>query len=260
MDDRPLTYGEFHSRANREVFGYALKQGHLGPLVFVWVLGAAVLWLLDNREFVLFWTIVILALGYGMFRSYLGNPRVREGLLRSALDGYCLARESWDSSVWASGGIKKSAEILVASALLIDEVAKRYGPDPDLLGAFNDACCLFWLQYSLAKHAAEIDRNMRMVEPTYLMNAMSAGVDAEATRPAGSAPRNPTPIEELAAEVHARVDEVAQQLGAFLQALQELKEQTSQLFQLSAADLARETAEVLARLQARVNYSPNSSS
>ena len=103
----------------------------------------------------------------------------------------------------------------------------------------------------LAKHADELNRNMRLVGPEYFVDATSARVDVEVTMPAGSAPRNPTPVEALTSELYARVDEVYQQLGVFQHLLQELREQAYQAFHRGAADLARETAEVLARLQAR---------
>ena len=78
-------------------------------------------------------------------------------------DVHCLKRESWDTALWASDGIKRGSEILVQSALLVEEMGSRHGPDSDLRSAFDDASRLFWLQYSLARHADELDRNMHLV-------------------------------------------------------------------------------------------------
>ena len=73
-------------QVSRQLFHYARRQGHLGPLVFVWALGIAVFVLLPGSALVfgVLSTIVVLALGFGKMRSYLGDRQIREQLLHSA--------------------------------------------------------------------------------------------------------------------------------------------------------------------------------
>ena len=62
--------------------------------------------------------------------------------------------------------------------------------------------------------------------------------------------RNPEAVEELTAQARSRADEAAEQLEAFLPALQELKLQQAHPYQVAATELAQEMAEVLGRFRA----------
>ena len=147
---------------------------------------------------------MVLAFGYGMIRSYLGNRKVREQLLHSALEGQCLGPESWDASLWMSVPIRKGTDILVIAALDVYELEKERGPDSDVRRAFSDACSMLWLQYSMSKNAEELERSLRLASSGYPVDPRAPGADTEVTMAVGPLQKN---------------------LEAFLPALQVLKEQ-----------------------------------
>ena len=77
--EHELTYNTLQSQATRQVFRYALRQGHLGPLVFLWVLGLALFTLVWSGWVLgLLWTVAVLTIAYGLIRSYLANREVRQ--------------------------------------------------------------------------------------------------------------------------------------------------------------------------------------
>ena len=77
------------------------------------------------------------------------------------------------------------------------------------------------------------------------------GMDAEATVAVGPLQKNLEAVEELTTQARSLADEVSQQLEAFGPALQLIKAQKPHSYQLAAAELAQETANVLGRMQAR---------
>ncbi len=163
MNELALTFDTLQSQAARQLLSYSLKQGQAGPLVFLWALGIAAFILLElHWGLLLFWTIVVLALVYGMARSYWGDRQVRQQLLRSALERHWRGQESWDSALWMSVPIQQGAHVLVLAALDVGDLEKERGPDADLRRAFADACGMLWLQYSLAKNAEQLERGLRL--------------------------------------------------------------------------------------------------
>ena len=263
MEEHQLTYNRLQSQAGRQLYRYALTQGQVGPLVFLWALGIAVFILLPSLwpsgaedfqpiwVFMLFWTIVVLAIGYGMVRSYLSDRRVCEQLLHSALERQCLMRESWEPSLWTSVRINRGTGILVEAALDIDELELGSGPDLDLRRAFDDACGMFWLQYSLTKNAEELERNLRGDGSGHPEDPGMPGTDPGATVAVGMLERDLEAAQALTAQARYQADEASEQLVAFLPALQALKGPGVHCYQLAAAELAQETAEVLERMRAR---------
>ena len=263
MEEHQLTYNTLQSQANRQLFRYALTQGQVGPLVFLWALGIAVFVLLPSLAplgadgfqpiwvFMLPWTMVVLAIGYGMVRSYLGDRQACEQLLHSALERQCLRREFWDLSLWTGVRIHRGTDILVEAALDIDELEQGPGPDLDLRRAFGDACSMLWLQYSLTKNAEELERNLGAVGSGYPVAPGLSGTDPETTVAVGTLQRDLEAAQELTTQARSQADEASEQLVAFLPALQTLKGQGAHCYQLAAAELAQETADVLERMRAR---------
>ena len=230
---------------------YSLKQGQAGPLLFLWALGIAVFILLNHSWALLPWTFVVLALVYGMMRSYLDNRQVREQLLRSALEMKSRRHESWDSTLWSSAPIQQGAGFLVSAALDVDDMEKEHGRDPDLRRAFADAYSMLWLQYSLAQNAEQLERGLRRAGPSYPLTPGLTGQDSEVTMAMGPSRSSQEALEELKTQAQTRVNEVHEQLEAFLPALRALKKHDVCSYQLAAAELSRETADVLARIQVR---------
>ena len=262
MEEHQLTYNTLQSQATRQLFRYALTQGQVGPLVFLWTLGLAVFVFLPSWAplgavgfqpiwaFMLLWTIVVLAIGYGMVRSYLGDRQICEQLLHSALERQCLRRESWDPALWTSARIHRGTDILVKAVLDIDELEQGSGPDLDLRRAFDDACSMLWLQYSLTKNAEELERQLRVVSSGYPAAPGLPGTDPEVTVAVATLLGDLAAAQELTTQARNQADEASEQLVAFLPALQTLKGQGVHCYQLAAAELAQETAEVLERMRA----------
>ena len=247
-----MSYETFQSQMIRQLLRYAVTQGQLGQLIFLWTLGiAAFVFFKSPWALGLVWTMVVLALGYGMTRSYMGSRQVRQQLLHATLEWQCLRQESWDASIWKSAPIRKGTDILVTAALDVDDMEKEHGPDADLRRAFVDAYGMLWLLYSLAKNAEELDRSLRLVDSGYPVDPSLPGEDTEVTVPGIPIQRNVEAVEELTTQAHSRADEVSEQLEAFLPALQVLKEQKAHFYQLAAAELAKETADVVGRMRAR---------
>ncbi len=263
MEEHQLTFNTLHSQATRQLFRYALTQGQVGPLVFLWALGLAVFVFLPSLAplgavgfqpiwvFMLLWTIVVLAIGYGMMRSYLGDRQICEQLLHSVLERQCLRGESWDPALWTSASIHRGTDILVKAALDIDDLEQGSGPDLDLRHAFDDACGMLWLQYSLTKNAEEAERNLRVVSSVYPVAPGLPGTDPQVTEAVGTLQRELVVAQELTTKARNHADEASEQLVAFLPALQILKGPGVHCYQLAAAELAQETAEVLERMRAR---------
>jgi len=247
-----MTYNTFQSKVTRQLFRYAVTQGQVGPLAFLWALGLAAFTFLGlDWVFWLLWTMVVVAIGYGMMRSYLGNRRVREQLLHAVLEMQCLGPEYWDASLWMSVPIRKGMDILVKAALDVDEMEKERGPDSDVRWAFADACSMLWLQYSLAKNAKELEQSLRLVSSGFPVDPRLSDTDAEATVAMGPLQKNLEAAQELTTQANSRADEVSEQLQAFLIAFQELKHQKAHSYLVAAAELAQETADVLGRMRAR---------
>ena len=59
-------------------------------------------------------------------------------------------------------------------------------------------------------------------------------------------------VAELTTQARTRVNEAHEQLEAFLPALRVLQDYNVRSYQIAAAELSRETADVLGRMQARV--------
>ena len=257
MNEFELTYNALQSQATRHILSYSLQQGQAGPLVFLWALGIAAFILLNlHWALLLFWTIVVLALVYGMARSYWGDRQVRQQLLRSALERQWWGQESWDSTLWTSVPIQKGAHVLVLAALDVDDLEKERGPDVDLRRAFAHACGMLWLQYSLAKNAQELERSLRRSRYSYPVNpglsSADTGVDTEVTVPSEPPKVRREAVAELTTQAQTRVNEAHEQLEAFLPALRGLKDHNVRSYQIAAAELSRETADVLGRMQARI--------
>lgn len=253
MNELELTYNTLQSQATKQILSYSLKQGQAGPLVFLWALGIAALIFLDlHWALLLFWTIVVLTLVYGMARSYSGDPQVRQQLLGSALERQWWGQESWDSTLWMSVPIQRGAQVLVLAALDVDDLEKERGPDPDLRLAFADACGMLWLQYSLAKNAEQLERGLRLTRYSYPVPPGLSSQDSEVTVPMEPPQVRQEAVAELATQAQTRVNEAQEQLEAFLPVLRVLKDHEVRSYQMAAAELSRETADVLGRMQARI--------
>lgn len=263
MEEHQLTYNTLQSQASRQLFRYALIQGQVGPLVFLWALGIAVFVLLPSLRplmadglrpiwvLMLIWTVVVLVISYGMAHSYLGDRRVCEQLLHSALERQCLKRESWDPSLWTSVNINRGTDILIEAALDIDELEQGPGPDSDLRRAFDDACAILWLQHSLTKNAEELERNLRGGGSVYPTASGLPGTDSDTTVAVGTLEKELAAAQEQTTQARIQADEASEQLLAFLPALQALKGPGAHCHQLAAAELAQETADVLERMRVR---------
>ncbi len=253
MNELALTFDTLQSQAARQLFSYSLKQGQAGPLVFLWALGIAAFILLDlHWVLLLFWTVVVLTLVYGMARSYWGDRQVRQQLLGSALERQWWGQESWDSSLWMSVPIQQGAHDLVLAALDVDDLEKERGPDADLRRAFADACGMLWLQYSLAKDAEQLERGIRLSRYSYSVTPGLTSGDPELTVPVESLQVSQEAVAELATQAQNHVNETQEQLEAFLPALRVLKDHNVRSYQIAAAELSRETADVVGRIQARI--------
>lgn len=253
MNELELTYNSLQSQANRQILSYSLKQGQAGPLVFLWALGIAAFILMSlHWAWLLFWTIVVLTLVYGMVRSNLGDRQIRQQLLRSALERQWWGQESWDSTLWMSVPIQQGAHVLVLAALYVDDLEKERGPDADLRRAFADACGMLWLQYSLAKNAEQLERSLRLARSGSPVTPGLSSVDTEVTVPVELSKVSQEAVAELTTQARTRVNEVHDQLEAFLPALRVLKDHNVRSYQIAAAELSRETADVLGRMQARI--------
>lgn len=258
MNELALTFDTLQSQAARRLLSYSLKQGQAGPLIFLWASGIAAFILLNlNWALLLFWTIVVLALVYGMARSYWGDRQVRQQLLRSALERQWWAQESWDSTLWMSVPIQQGAQVLVLAALVVSDLEKERGPDADLRRAFSDACGMLWLQYWLAKNAEQLENSLRLAASSYPVTTghsiIDTSVDTEVTVPVTVPPQvSQEAVAELTTQAQTRVKEVHEQLEAFLPALRVLKDHNVRSYQIAAAELSRETADVLGRMRARI--------
>jgi len=137
------------------------------------------------------------------------------------------------------------------AALDVYDLEKVHGPDPDLRRAFEDAAGMVWLQYSLAKNAEEFERSLRRVGSVYAGDADLFSTEADSTMGVGPPRKDLAAVEELTTQARSLAGEVSQQLESFGPALQLIKAQKPHSYQLAAAELAQETANVLGRMQAR---------
>ena len=151
-----------------------------------------------------------------------------------------------------SAPIQQGAHALVLAALDVDDLEEERGPDADLRRAFADACGMLWLQYSLAKDAEQLERSLLLAKLNYPVTSGPFSVDPEVTVPVEMAQVRQEAVAEFTAQARTRVNEVHEQLEAFLPALRGLKNHNVRSYQIAAAELSRETADVLGRMQARI--------
>lgn len=76
--------------------------------------------------------------------------------------------------------------------------------------------------------------------------------DSEVTVPMEPPQVRQEAVAELATQAQTRVNEAQEQLEAFLPVLRVLKDHEVRSYQMAAAELSRETADVLGRMQARI--------
>lgn len=251
MNEYPLTYRALRSLANREVFRYGLTHGHLGPLAFLWAVGVSAFVLFSSWVLVLLWTMLVLAIAYGMLRSYLANREVQAQLLGNALERQCLRRDLWNIEVWNSAPIRNGTGILVEAALVVGQLEREHGADQDLQHSFSDSCRLLWVLYSLAKNAEDLERSLAPIASGYRVTRGVPESDLETTVAVGAFAEEKDTFEELITEARSRVDEVLQQLEEILASLNELTILGAYAYQLAASELAGETADVSVRIKAR---------
>ena len=239
--------------AARQVWPYSVKRGQTGPLAFVWAVGLALLVFFDFHWLNLFvWSAAILALFCGMIYSYLRNRDVREQLLRYALDRQCKSHGAWEPALWRSDPMGQGIDVLVKTAMLVDEIEKKRGYDSDLRHAFAHACGLFWLKYSLARDAGILEGGLGLAGPGPELHPLADGESA-VTMPADPLQPGRAVGGELAPTAQSSENEVQDQLEALLPALRSLREKGSRSYQIAVAELSAETADVLERLRVRAS-------
>lgn len=250
MPKNGLTYEALWLEVKKRLLGYVISKGYGGPLLFILIFGAGILFTVFHMTFgALLWVAVVMAIGFFMTRQYLKSPRVLRKLIRAIVEQRFPVGEISDYSLKETA--VKSLEIFCEIIFKTLEILRAQGSDQNLSRALGDADEMLTLQIESAIRVEKLRSALAIIGSGRKPSPRTKNKSGQEENSRNLLEENIAAIEKEISEEQALVAEVGQKLQTLMAQVSLMDKRTSE--QVRTVKLAEETSQSLKNLQAVVN-------